>query len=154
RRARGARGRREPDRRGPPRHPRRRAPPRARLRRRPREAGRARRAAGPRQAAGAHRPRRSRARRVLVARGPRRHGRLPPARSPEPVVSAEPRVAVVTDTADDVNGVALGLRRLAAAAARAALPLQLIGPGAGRAVTVDADGVVRVPTWTQRALRC
>ncbi len=38
-----------------------------------------------------------------------------------------PRVAIVSDTLDDTNGVAIGLRRLAAAANRAGHSVQLIG---------------------------
>lgn len=65
-----------------------------------------------------------------------------------------PRVAVITDTIDDVNGVALGLRRLAVATRKAGLPLDLVGPGAADAVEVvrDEDGVVRVPALLRRSI--
>ncbi|HWO19905.1 MAG TPA: glycosyltransferase [Kofleriaceae bacterium] len=43
---------------------------------------------------------------------------------------AAPRIAIVTDTVDDINGVALGLRRLVAAARRAGCAATLIGPAA------------------------
>jgi glycosyltransferase involved in cell wall biosynthesis len=69
-------------------------------------------------------------------------------------MNGNPSVAIVTDTIDDVNGVALGLRRLAASSARAGLPLRLVGAGERGAETVmtDADGIVRVPTILRRAL--
>jgi glycosyltransferase involved in cell wall biosynthesis len=64
----------------------------------------------------------------------------------------DPRVAVVTDSIDDVNGLALGLRRLAAASARAGLPLFLVGAGLEQPVTSDEAGVVRVPTHFRHSL--
>ncbi|MBX3466892.1 MAG: glycosyltransferase [Planctomycetes bacterium] len=67
-----------------------------------------------------------------------------------------PRVAVVSDTLDDVNGVALGLRRLAAACRRGGLPLDLVGAAQARRrgdpVRVDDDGVVRVPVHVRRSI--
>jgi glycosyltransferase involved in cell wall biosynthesis len=57
-----------------------------------------------------------------------------------------PRVLVVSDTTDDVNGVALGLRRLAQRARREGLDLRLCGVGPGEHVTVDDDGIVRIPS--------
>ena len=69
--------------------------------------------------------------------------------------SGEPRVAIVSDTIDDVNGVAIGLRRLGGAARAARLPITL-GGAAQHAhlgtVTVDDDGVARVPTILARRL--
>jgi glycosyltransferase involved in cell wall biosynthesis len=65
-----------------------------------------------------------------------------------------PRVAIVTDTIDDTNGVALGLRRLADAAHHAGHAVQLIGPAATRPVAsppaavrpvASDDRVVRLP---------
>jgi glycosyltransferase involved in cell wall biosynthesis len=64
--------------------------------------------------------------------------------APEPA-----RVAVFTDSIDDVNGVALGLRRLAASARAEGLDLRLVGIAkdpAQTSVTVDDDGIVRLPT--------
>jgi glycosyltransferase involved in cell wall biosynthesis len=58
-------------------------------------------------------------------------------------MSARPRVAIISDTVDDTNGVALGLRRLVAAARRAGYPIELVGPA--RADTVATDPVVRIP---------
>lgn len=54
-----------------------------------------------------------------------------------------PRVAIVTDTVDDTNGVALGLRRLVEAATRCGHAVHLVGPAnpAARA----GDTVVRFP---------
>lgn len=69
--------------------------------------------------------------------------------------AATPRVAIVSDTIDDVNGVAIGLRRLATQAAAQRLPITLVGaaPHAHLGeVTVDADGVARVPTILARRL--
>ena len=64
--------------------------------------------------------------------------------------AAEPaRVAVFTDSIDDVDGVSLGLRRLARTAHREGLDLRLVGIAKDPTqthVTVDADGVVRLPT--------
>jgi glycosyltransferase involved in cell wall biosynthesis len=60
-----------------------------------------------------------------AARGPTRD----PAR--ETAAPAAPRVAIVSDTVDDINGVALGLRRLVAAANRAGCTASLVGPGPG-----------------------
>jgi glycosyltransferase involved in cell wall biosynthesis len=59
-----------------------------------------------------------------------------------------PRVAIISDTVDDINGVAIGLRRLVAAARADGQPLTLVGPatGAGKDVTIDGDGVARIPT--------
>jgi glycosyltransferase involved in cell wall biosynthesis len=65
---------------------------------------------------------------------------------------AAPRVAIVSDTVDDINGVALGLRRLVAAAHRAGCAATLIGPGGAPAATGGApaatgpgdDAVVRI----------
>jgi len=56
-----------------------------------------------------------------------------------------PRVAVLSDTVDDLNGVAIGLRRLRAAAAAAGHDLRLVSFGAGDHVSVDGDGIVRLP---------
>jgi glycosyltransferase involved in cell wall biosynthesis len=55
-----------------------------------------------------------------------------------------PRVAIVTDTLDSVDGVAIGLRRLVGEARAAGRELLLIGPGEGTLVTSE-DGVVRIP---------
>lgn len=74
---------------------------------------------------------------------------------PSPGPCARPNVAIVSDTLDDVNGVAIGLRRLVAAARADGLPLNLVGaapPGARGEVGVDADGIARVPTVLARRL--
>jgi glycosyltransferase involved in cell wall biosynthesis len=63
-----------------------------------------------------------------------------------------PRVAVLSDSLDEVNGVAIGLRRLAAGARRDGLDLRLVGVGDGDHVRVDAEGVVRIPTLMRWAL--
>jgi glycosyltransferase involved in cell wall biosynthesis len=57
----------------------------------------------------------------------------------------EPRVAVVSDTVDNIDGIAIGLRRLVAAATRAGHAMSLVGP-ASKAASVDTsnDGVVRI----------
>jgi glycosyltransferase involved in cell wall biosynthesis/predicted metal-dependent phosphoesterase TrpH len=59
---------------------------------------------------------------------------------------APPRVAILTDTADHVNGVALGLRRLLAAARRYDFDLRVVAPGDDTSVQVDDAGIVRVPS--------
>ena len=72
-----------------------------------------------------------------------------------PVVALQggsPRVAIFSDTLDDVNGLALGLRRLAVASERAGLPLALVGAGVGEDVCMDDHGVVRVPTHYRGSL--
>jgi glycosyltransferase involved in cell wall biosynthesis len=63
-----------------------------------------------------------------------------------------PRVAVFSDTIDDVNGVALGLRAVHAAAQRAGLDLRLIGCGREPRLHVDAAGIVRVPSVFEHRL--
>jgi glycosyltransferase involved in cell wall biosynthesis len=60
------------------------------------------------------------------------------------------RVAVVSDTVDDLNGVALGLRRLVAASRRAGQEMTLIGPATGTQ-PID-DGVVRIAAAMSAAL--
>jgi glycosyltransferase involved in cell wall biosynthesis len=65
---------------------------------------------------------------------------------------AAPRVAVLTDTVDDVNGVAIGLRRLRSAAVAAGHDLRLVCFGEGDHVSVDGDGVVRVPAVLRHRL--
>jgi glycosyltransferase involved in cell wall biosynthesis/predicted metal-dependent phosphoesterase TrpH len=66
-----------------------------------------------------------------------------------PETSEPARVAVFTDSIDHVDGVSLGLRRLAATARAQGLDLRLVGiakdPAATK-VTVDEDGIVRLPT--------
>jgi glycosyltransferase involved in cell wall biosynthesis len=57
-----------------------------------------------------------------------------------PIDSRSPRVAIVSDTVDDINGVAFGLRRLVAASRRAGHEIQLVGP----AKTGVVDDVVRM----------
>ncbi len=64
----------------------------------------------------------------------------------------DPRVAIVTDTIDDLNGVAIGLRRLRSAATSVGLPLWLVGPGDQDDVYVDAEGIVRLPSRYSREL--
>ncbi|MEO8707031.1 MAG: glycosyltransferase family 1 protein, partial [Kofleriaceae bacterium] len=59
-----------------------------------------------------------------------------------------PRIAIVSDTVDDTNGVAFGLRRLVDSATRAGHAVHLVGP-ANPAVT---DSVVRIPAAMTAAL--
>jgi glycosyltransferase involved in cell wall biosynthesis len=69
--------------------------------------------------------------------------------------AAEPpgtRVAVFSDTIDDVNGVALGLRAVHAEAQRTGLDLRLIGCGREPRLHVDAAGIVRVPSVFEHRL--
>ena len=66
---------------------------------------------------------------------------------------ASPRVAVLTDTVDDVNGVALGLRRLREAATAAGHDLRLRCTwGEGDHLSIDEDGTVRVPALARHRL--
>jgi glycosyltransferase involved in cell wall biosynthesis len=65
---------------------------------------------------------------------------------------AHPRVAVLSDTLDDVNGVAIGLRRLRDAAVAAGEDLRLVTWGEGDHLHVDGDGVVRVPALARHRL--
>jgi glycosyltransferase involved in cell wall biosynthesis len=80
------------------------------------------------------------------ATAPRRHRRRSSPRD------GDPRVAIVTDTIDDLNGVAIGLRRLRSAATSAGLPLWLVGPGDQDDVHVDAEDIVRLPSRYSREL--
>jgi glycosyltransferase involved in cell wall biosynthesis len=65
-----------------------------------------------------------------------------------------PRVAVLSDTVDEVNGVALGLRRLAGQAIQQGLDLRLVGISRDDEahVTVDDQGIVRLPTVLRHRL--
>ncbi|HEU0035560.1 MAG TPA: glycosyltransferase family 1 protein [Kofleriaceae bacterium] len=63
--------------------------------------------------------------------------------------AAGPRVVVISDTVDDINGVALGLRRLVAAANRAGHRMSLVGPAATRPIV---DDVVRIASAMSAAL--
>lgn len=63
-----------------------------------------------------------------------------------------PRVAILTDTVDDTNGVSIGLRRLAAAAVAGGHDLRLIAFGPGDHVVTDADGIVRLPAILRHRL--
>ena len=62
------------------------------------------------------------------------------------------RVAVFSDTVDDINGVALGLRAVHAEAQRAGFDLRLVGCGREPRLHVDAAGVVRVPSVFEHRL--
>jgi glycosyltransferase involved in cell wall biosynthesis len=62
------------------------------------------------------------------------------------------RVAIFTDTIDDVNGVALGLRAVRTEARRAGLPLWLVGCGRESRLHVDDAGIVRVPSVFEHRL--
>lgn len=62
------------------------------------------------------------------------------------------RVAIVTDTLDEINGVALGLRRLHAEARRAGLEIDLVGVGNVDRLTMEGDGIVRLPSVFEHRL--
>ncbi len=64
-----------------------------------------------------------------------------------------PRVAVLTDSVDHINGVALGLRRLAGEARRWDLRLDLVAAGQVHETTVDSDGIVRIPSIYEHRLQ-
>jgi glycosyltransferase involved in cell wall biosynthesis len=59
-----------------------------------------------------------------------------------------PRVAIVSDTVDDINGICLGLRRLVAAARRAGHEAHLVGAAKPGVV----DEVVRIPSAMSASL--
>src|SRR5262249_34882314 len=59
-----------------------------------------------------------------------------------------PRVAIISDTVDNIDGVAVGLRRLVAASRRAGYAATLIGPASEQ----RGDGVVRIPAAMSAAL--
>jgi glycosyltransferase involved in cell wall biosynthesis len=63
-----------------------------------------------------------------------------------------PRVAVLSDTLDDVNGVAIGLRRLRDAAVAAGEDLRLVSWGDGDHLYLDDDGTVRLPALARHRL--
>jgi len=62
------------------------------------------------------------------------------------------RVAIVTDTLDEVNGVAIGLRRLHAEARRAGLDIHLVGISNVDRLTIDEDGICRLPSVFEHRL--
>jgi glycosyltransferase involved in cell wall biosynthesis len=62
-----------------------------------------------------------------------------------------PRIAVVSDTVDNTDGIAIGLGRLAAAARRAGHAMTLVGSAATAARAID-DSVVRIPAAMSAAL--
>ena len=62
-----------------------------------------------------------------------------------------PKVAVLSDSLDSTNGVAIGLRRLADEARRSDLDFQLVGLGKGSHVETDDAGVVRIPAIFEHA---
>ena len=59
-----------------------------------------------------------------------------------------PRVAVISDTIDNIDGIAIGLRRLVAASRRAGHAIALIGPASQR----TDDDLVRIPAAMTAAL--
>ncbi|WP_428262225.1 glycosyltransferase [Haliangium sp.] len=63
-----------------------------------------------------------------------------------------PRVAIITDSLDNVDGVSLGLRRLHAEAHRLELPLDLVGVSDVKRLSVDDEGVVRLPSVYEHRL--
>jgi glycosyltransferase involved in cell wall biosynthesis len=69
-----------------------------------------------------------------------------------PIAKPWPRVAVFTDTIDDVNGVALGLRRLQREANHAGLDLRVVGARPGARTSFDDDGVVHLPSVYEHRL--
>ncbi|MGE0550535.1 MAG: glycosyltransferase [Kofleriaceae bacterium] len=59
-----------------------------------------------------------------------------------------PRIAIVSDTVDDTNGVAIGLRRLVAASTGAGRSMTLVGPANPNVV----DQVIRIPAAMSASL--
>ena len=60
----------------------------------------------------------------------------------------EPRVAVISDTADNIDGIALGLKRLVSASRHSGRAMTLVGP----AGTASSDDVVRIASAMTAAL--
>lgn len=65
----------------------------------------------------------------------------------EPLARAAtaPRVAIVADTTDETNGVAIGLARLVETARRLGYPLELIGPTTNDRIERPRPGFTRIP---------
>jgi glycosyltransferase involved in cell wall biosynthesis len=61
----------------------------------------------------------------------------------------DPRIAIISDSVDNIDGVAIGLRRLVAAATRAGHSMTLVGPASPSA---SPDDVVRIPAAMSAAL--
>ena len=59
---------------------------------------------------------------------------------------ALPRVAIVSDTTEDTNGVAIGLRRLIDVARSLGYPLELVGPTPGERTDHPRAGYTRIPS--------
>ncbi len=59
---------------------------------------------------------------------------------------AGPRVAVLSDSIDNADGVSLGLRRIHLEARRWGMNFDLVGAGKCERLNRDADGIVRVPS--------
>lgn len=59
---------------------------------------------------------------------------------------AAPRVAIVSDTTEDTNGVAIGLSRLIERARALGYPIELIGPSDGERIDEPRPGYTRVPS--------
>jgi len=59
-----------------------------------------------------------------------------------------PRVAIISDTVDDTNGVAIGLRRLVDASTRAGRSMTLVGPAKDGVI----DVVIRIPAAMSASL--
>ncbi len=70
-------------------------------------------------------------------------------------MTSTPRIAIVSDTVDDINGVALGLRRFVAASNRAGHVASLVGPASESSNALAPalpDDVVRIPAALSAAL--
>ena len=57
-----------------------------------------------------------------------------------------PKVAIISDTIDHIDGIAIGLRRFVAASARAGHAITLIGGDSGIPSIGDDCPVVRIPS--------
>jgi len=64
-------------------------------------------------------------------------------------VRLDPRIAIISDSVDNIDGVAIGLRRLVAASNRAGHAMTLIGPDGSNP---PPDDVVRIPAAMSAAL--
>ncbi len=65
---------------------------------------------------------------------------------------APPRVAIITDSLDNIDGVSIGLRRLQSQARHRGLHLDLVGVGEEDRLVIGDDGVVRLPSVYEHRL--
>lgn len=82
---------------------------------------------------------------TVVARGERDERDERDGRDGRDERAAAPRVAIVTDTIEETNGVAIGLGRLVETARRLGYPLELVGPTTSDRLERPRPGTTRIP---------